>query len=247
MVALGGVRMTEQHIVVVDDDPQIRRMLQRYLEQEGFRVSAAEGGEEMWRALGDGADLVILDLVLPGEDGFTLARELQARTDIPFMLVTGKGDVVDRVAGLEAGADDYITKPFHLREVLARVRLVLRRAHGREDQQPDSDSADRLAFDGWQLDLGARELFSPAGERVVLTTGEFNLLAALARNQNRPMSRDQLMDALRGREWTAYDRSIDTQVGRLRRKLEDDASDPKLIKTVRGVGYVLSTHTDRQR
>ena len=236
--------MDEQHIVVVDDDPQIRRMLRRYLEQEGFRVSTAESGAEMWPALANGADLVILDLVLPGEDGFTLARELQAKTDIPFMLVTGKGDVVDRVAGLEAGADDYITKPFHLREVLARVRLVLRRAQGRDERSDgeEASGADRLTFAGWQLDLGARELLSPAGDRVVLTTGEFNLLAVLARHPNRPMSRDQLMDALRGREWAAYDRSIDTQIGRLRRKLEDDPGDPKLIKTVRGVGYVLSGH-----
>lgn len=241
--------MTDQHIVVVDDDPQIRRMLQRYLEQEGFRVSTAEGGGGMWRALADdGADLVILDLVMPGEDGFTLARELQAKTDIPFMLVTGKGDVVDRVAGLEAGADDYITKPFHLREVLARVRLVLRRTQGRDDRSGAGDGEqDRVAFNGWQLDLGARELRSPAGERVVLTTGEFNMLAALVRNKNRPMSRDQLMDALRGREWTVYDRSIDTQVGRLRRKLEDDTSDPRLIKTVRGIGYMLSTDGDSDR
>lgn len=239
------------HILVVDDDHRVRKLLQRYLGDEGFRVSVAEDGASMRRRLAESAfDLIFLDLVLPGEDGLTLARELRATSDVPIVMLTGKGKMVDRVIGLELGADDYIVKPFHLREVLARVRTVLRRAAGRSSAgKPSTDdvaTGDRLRFEGWALDLGRRELGAPDGRPVALTTAEFDLLAAFARNANRVLDRDRLMDLVRNRDWTPYDRSIDTQVARLRKKIEADPGNPRLIKTVRGVGYVFTPAVERR-
>lgn len=239
--------MTSQlHILVVDDDTRIRSMLRRYLTDEGFRVSDVEDGTAMRSILDtEPVDLVLLDLVMPGEDGFTLAHHIRQRGSTPIIMLTGKGDIIDKVAGLEAGADDYIPKPFHLRELLARIRTVLRRT------QPSAaldlatvarKTADRkiLGFDGWQLDLAKRELRRPDGEPVALTTGEFDLLRVFALNANRVLDRDTLMDMVKGREWAAYDRSIDAQVVRLRKKLESTPGDPKLIKTVRGAGYLFA-------
>lgn len=223
-------------------------MLRRYLSDEGFQVSDAADGPAMRAMLGaKPVDLVLLDLVMPGEDGFTLARHIRERGPIPIIMLTGKGDLIDKVAGLEAGADDYIPKPFHLREVLARIRTVLRRSQvssappPRQSAMPSDAPRARqtLSFEGWRLDLAKRELRRAKGKPVALTTGEFELLRVFALNPNRVLDRDLLMDLVKGREWSAYDRAIDAQVVRLRKKIESDPSHPKLIKTVRGAGYLF--------
>ncbi len=233
------------HIVIVDDDARIRDMLSDYLAEEGFRVTAVGDGEALRRCMAtDPPDLVLLDLVLPGEDGLTLIRQIRAGHDIPVVMLSGRGEMVDRVVGLEMGADDYIAKPFHLREVLARVKSVLRRSgpgHRAGGEAPKTPAGGKvLGFDGWRLDVAKRELHAPDGQPVDLTTGEFELLAAFVENPNRALNRNQLMDLAKSRHWEAYDRSIDTQVGRLRKKIEDDPRNPKLIKTVRGVGYLFA-------
>jgi two-component system phosphate regulon response regulator OmpR len=235
------------HILVVDDEQRIRTMLRRYLCEEGFKVSDASNGADARAVLErDKVDIVLLDLIMPGEDGLSIARHIRQRSDIPIIMLTGKGNVIDRVAGLEAGADDYIAKPFHLREVLARIRAVMRRVRPLPGVEPASatiprPSADNpVAFQGWQLDIMKRELRRPDGEPVRLTAAEFELLWAFARNPNRVMNRDRLMDLVKGQDWAANDRAIDTQVGRLRRKIEADPRNPQLIKTVRGGGYVFA-------
>lgn len=237
------------HVLVVDDEPRIRTMLRRYLVEEGFKVSEAADGASMRTVLErDAIHLVLLDLMMPGEDGLTLARYIRQRSEIPIIMLTGKGDLIDRVVGLETGADDYITKPFELREVLARIRTVMRRVVPRSaPATPDRVAAtaggrnEILVFQGWRLDLTRRELKQPSGDLVSLTAGEFELLHVFARHPNRVLSRIQLMDLVKGREWAAYDRAVDTQVGRLRKKLEPDTGNPALIKTVRGGGYVFAT------
>ena len=184
-------------------------------------------------------DLVILDLMLPGEDGLTLARSLRDDSNVEIIILTGRGETVDRIIGLEMGADDYLPKPFHLRELLARVKSVLRRVSSRTgDRTPAPPSKARFA--GWNLDLSSRELLSPAGKEVRLTTGEFDLLAAFVNNANQVLTRDRLLDLARNREAGPFDRTIDVQVGRLRRKLEDDPQRPTMIKTVRGTGYIFT-------
>jgi two-component system OmpR family response regulator len=228
------------HIVVVDDQQEICDVVQEYLTGEGYRVSTAHDGAGMRRVLSQSAvDLVILDLMLPGEDGLTLARSLRSESGIGIIILTGRGETVDRIIGLEMGADDYLPKPFHLRELLARVKSVLRRAQSRS---ADSSQSSRLRaqFAGWNLDMASRELLSPAGDEVRLTTGEFDLLAAFVNNANQVLSRDRLLDLARNREAGPFDRTIDVQVGRLRRKLEDDPQNPTLIKTVRGSGYIFT-------
>ncbi len=236
------------HLLVVDDDPAIRRMLTRYFEDEGFRVSTAEGGPQMRTAMAKGGvDVVLLDLVLPGEDGIQLARELRVRADVGIIMLTGRTDIVDKVVGLEVGADDYIPKPFHLREVHARVKSVLRRLRG-APAAPTASAPDEpvYSFDGWRLDAARRQLTAPSGEEVPLTTGEFDLLLAFVQRPGRVLDRDTLMGLTRGRDWEAFDRSIDAQVSRLRKKIETDPADPKLVKSVRGVGYVFTgrAHAD---
>lgn len=239
--------MTEQnHILVVDDDPRIRSMLRRYLVDEGFRVSDASDGASMRAIMAeDMPHLVLLDVMIPGDDGFALARYIRQQAATPIIMLTGKSDLIDRVAGLEAGADDYIAKPFHLREVLARIRTVLRRTApvAVQAQSPAKVAApeEMFAFSCWQLDLLKRELRGEDGALVPLTTGEFSLLRVFVLNANRVLNRDQLMDLVKGREWTAYDRTIDTQIVRIRKKIERDPNRPALIKTVRGAGYVLAT------
>jgi DNA-binding response OmpR family regulator len=233
------------HIVVVDDDPAIRRMLTRYFEGEGFRISAAESGSAM-RALlaSERVDLVLLDLVLPGEDGIQLAKEIRAQSKIGIIMLTGRSDMVDRVVGLEVGADDYIAKPFHLREVHARVKSLLRRlaSAGTGFEEPQSAGATEkiIQFDGWRLNPGRRQLTSPEGAEVPLTTGEFDLLLAFTQRAGRVLDRDILMEVTRGRDWEVFDRSVDAQVSRLRKKIEPGLRSPKLIKSVRGVGYVFT-------
>lgn len=236
--------MTEKsHILVVDDDKRVRTLLQRYLTDEGFRVSLAEDGAAMRQILADGpADLILLDLVLPGEDGLALARKIRMTSETPIIMLTGKGKMVDRVIGLEMGADDYIAKPFHLREVLARIRTVLRRAPVAPKGVADAvdPAAEVLRFGGRSLDLTKREFRDADGTVVSLTAAEFDLLAVFVGHPNRPLDRDRLMDLARNQDWTPYDRAIDTQVARLRKKIEPNPSEPQFIKTVRGVGYVFS-------
>jgi DNA-binding response OmpR family regulator len=238
------------HILVVDDEPQVRRLLRRCFEGEGYKVTEAGSSAEVIEHLKRASfDLVTLDLNLPDIDGLTLAREIRSSSPVPIIMVTGKGDTIDRVVGLELGADDYITKPFHLREVLARVRAVLRRsaaASGAAADAPAPDG-DTLTFDGWELSPAKRELKKPCGTPCDLTTSEFDLLVLLANNANRVLSRDQIMDRLKGHDWTPYDRTIDNLIVRLRRKIEPDPERPTLIKTVRGVGYTLTADVTRGR
>ncbi len=229
-------------VLVIDDDRQIRTMLRHYLEEERFRVlEAADGGQMRQIFAAEMIDLVLMDLTLPGEDGLTLARHLRQTSMVPIIMLTGKSDVIDRVAGLEAGADDYIAKPFHLREVLARIRTVMRRVQPNGSTVESSTGpAQTLCFEQWRLDLHRRCLIQGTGEPVALTAGEFELLKILAQNAQRVLSRETLMDLTKGQEWSPYDRAIDTQIGRLRKKLEKHPEAPELIKTVRGVGYVLA-------
>ncbi len=233
---------TDRHatILIVDDDPEIRILVSRYLEKEGYGVDTASDTREAGRMLADGRfGLVVLDLMMPGEDGLSLARSLRANSDIPILILTSKIDVIDRIVGLEVGADDYMTKPFDLRELLARVRSLLRRSRQvRKDER--AAPALKSHFAGWQLDPSAQELVSPAGEVVHLTTYEFRLLKALVERPKRVLTRDQILDLIADRVSFPYDRSIDVLVSRLRHKIEDDPANPTLIKTVRGVGYMFS-------
>ena len=234
------------HILVVDDQQEICDLVREYLSDEGFRVSTANDGAGMRETMArDSVDLVILDLVLRGEDGLQLARELRGQSDVGIIMLTGRGETVDRIIGLEMGADDYLSKPFHLRELLARVRSVLRRGASRAAEKSGGPRA-RVKFANWTLDLASRELISPSGEDVRLTTGEFELLAAFVNHANQVLSRDRLLDLSRHREAGPFDRTIDVQVGRLRRKLEDDPKNPTLIKTVRGGGYIFTPPVDSE-
>ncbi len=233
------------NILIVDDEPDIREFLKDYLEMQGFSVTTAEGGEEMRRVLQDGAyDLAILDLMMPGEDGLSLTRFLRENTDMAIIILTGRGDEIDRIVGLEMGADDYIAKPFSSRELLARVKSVLRRAM-EVPQKKSGEETGIEQFAGWRFDKLARRLTPPEGRDVPLTTMEFNLLSAFTNNPNHVMDRDRLLDLLQNRNWEPYDRSIDVLVGRLRQKIEADPKNPELIKTVRGAGYVLATTVER--
>jgi two-component system OmpR family response regulator len=231
-----------QRILVVDDDEELRRLLRDYLGGQGFVVAAVPDGEAMWQQLANGSfDLVILDLMLPGEDGLSLCRALRARSRIPILMLTARGDELDRIIGLEMGADDYLPKPFHPRELLARVRSILRRVQELAGEAP----ARQLRFGNWTLDIGLRHLVGADGVAVPLSTGEFRLLQALVENANRVMSRDRLMDVLSGREAGPFDRSVDVMISRLRRRLGDDGREPELIKTVRNEGYVLAAKVER--
>ena len=229
------------HILIVDDQQEICDLVQEYLAGEGYRVSTAQDGAGMRNAMARSrVDLVILDLMLPGEDGLTLARWLRQESTVGIIILTGRGEIVDRIIGLEMGADDYLPKPFHLRELLARVKSVLRRASFSSTENQAALARSRARFAGWNLDLSSRELFSPSGKEVRLTTGEFDLLAAFVNNANQVLTRDRLLDLARNREAGPFDRTIDVQVGRLRRKLEDDPQRPTMIKTVRGTGYIFT-------
>ena len=231
---------TRAHLLVVDDDPDIRQTLHDYLEDFGYRVSLAEDGAAMRRVLeADKIDLVVLDLNLPGEDGFTLAAYLRQTTRAGIIFLTGSGDRVNEVVGLELGADDYISKPCDLRHLVARIRAVLRRVKA-ATTPVSADDGETIPFGGWRLNVRSRKLTSPNGDAVPLTTAEFDLLAVFASRPNRVLSRDQLLELIHGREWTPYDRSIDNQISRLRRKLNDDPRNPTLITSVRGVGYMFA-------
>ncbi|SFB24566.1 two-component system, OmpR family, phosphate regulon response regulator OmpR [Rhizobium sp. NFR07] len=230
------------HILVVDDDPRIRQMLTRYFEGEGYRVTTAGDGVEMNVAMRqDGFDAVLLDLSLPGgRDGLDLARDIRASSDIPIMMLTGRDDVVDRIIGIEIGADDYIAKPFHLREVHARLKSILRRRQPANTKPAQQQTDEIVGFEGWTLNTSRRQLLDPGGREVELTTGEFDMLAAFLNHAGRVLTRDFLMDLTRGRQMEAFDRTIDAQIVRLRRKIEADPQHPQLIKAVRGVGYIFT-------
>lgn len=225
------------HILVVDDHRDIRDSLSRYLKDHGFRVSAAADAATARRLVRDSAlDLVILDIMMPGEDGLSLCRWLRESTEIPVILLTAVAEEMDRVIGLEMGADDYVTKPFSPRELLARVRAVLRRAAALPSQRDQVDE-NTFRFDRWVFHVARQELVDEDGVLVALSTGEYRLLLAFVRHANRVLSRDQLLDLTQGREAEMFDRSVDNQVSRLRRKIEQDSSNPVLIKTVWGGGY----------
>lgn len=228
------------HILIVDDDREIRDLLSRFLKKHGYRVSAAEDGRAMQRQLDQGRfDLIVLDLMLPGEDGLSLCRQVRGSSELPIIMLTALGEETDRIVGLEVGADDYLAKPFNPRELLARIKAVLRRS-GTGPRPSDPSTTAVLRFEGWSLDVARRELRAPDGDLVDLTAGEFDLLVCLAQHPQRVLNRDQLLDLTRGRDAAPFDRSVDIQVSRLRRKLEADAKQPRIIKTVRGGGYVFA-------
>ena len=233
-----------QQILIVDDDSGLRELLTDYLSREGFRVHAVANAEEMDRWLdNEQPDLLILDLMLPGEDGLSIARRLGATGDIPVIILSARGEEVDRIIGLEVGADDYLAKPFNPRELLARIRAVLRR----QGTVPSGGGAQpgglRPAFGPFQLDLDAQRLLRD-GEEVPLTAGEFNLLRIFAEHPNRVLDRDRLLDLLKGYEHSPFDRSVDVRVARLRAKIEEDSKTPKYIRTIWGQGYLFAPEGD---
>ena len=228
-------------IVVVDDDERVLRLLVRLLTREGYQVRQAKTGAEM-RALFETApaDLVILDIMLPDADGLSLARELRSHgnSNLGIIMLSGKGETVDKIVGLEVGADDYITKPFDQRELLARVRTILRRTIQSESRDDSLPSA--IRFRGFTMNLEAHELVSPDGEQIYLTTNQFRLLSSLLRCPNRVLTREEILGLIAGRNWIPMDRSIDVLIGKVRRKIERDPKSPEMIKTIRGIGYKFS-------
>jgi DNA-binding response OmpR family regulator len=238
--------ISQPHLLIVDDDAEILALIVRYFGAQGFRVSTASDGTAMRAALAaDTVDVMLLDLGLPREDGLELMRYLRAHWHGAIIIVTGRGESVDRVVGLELGADDYVTKPFDLRELLARVRSVLRRVAPAASARESSAGGATLEFAGYHFDAQARRLRAPDGTEVALTTGEFELLQVFLTAAGRVLTRDQLLNQLHGRDAGPFDRSVDVQVGRLRRKIERDATNPELIKSVRGAGYVFTPRVQR--
>lgn len=233
------------HLLIVEDDHEITELLRRYFSAQEFTVSVAEHGAAMRSIIAtQSIDVVLLDLGLPGEDGFTLTRYLREHWKGAIIIVTGRGESIDRVVGLELGADDYVTKPFDLRELLARVRSVLRRTV--ETGSAGANTVgDNIRFAGFSMDTSARVLTDPQGAVVPLTSGEFALLSTFLAHPQQVMSRDDLMSQIHGRNTGPYDRAIDVQIGRLRRKIEIDATNPLLIKSVRGAGYLFSARIER--
>jgi len=230
------------HLLIVDDDKELCSLLSKFLSRHGYRVSVAHNGSEMASILeASRVNLVILDLMLPGEDGLVLCRRLRATSTLPIIMLTAISDETDRIIGLEMGADDYLAKVPNPRELLARVRAVLRRA-GPPEARASAEQKRILEFSGWRLDVTHRQLFSAKNALVPLRAGEFDLLLALAERPQRVLSRDQLLDLSRGRSANVFDRSIDVQISRLRRKIEPDPKEPTLIKTVRSGGYILAAN-----
>jgi two-component system, OmpR family, response regulator len=232
--------MPTPHLLIVDDDRAIRDLLTKFFVQHGYRVSVAADGRAMQQVLAAGRiDLIVLDVMLPGEDGLSLCRRLRADSTIPIIMLTAKGEETDRIIGLEMGADDYLPKDFNPRELLSRVRAVLRRSTNPPAKELSTASY-VLEFHGWRIVLARRQLFSPAGALVPLRSGEYDILLALVERPQRVLTRDQLLDLARGRSANVFDRSIDVQISRLRRKIEADPKEPEFIKTVRSGGYVFS-------
>src|SRR5450830_1155155 len=238
---------TLDHILIVDDDAEIRSLLGEYLRKNGYHAGVVADGKAMWVALARGkVDLIVLDVMLPGDDGQTLCRKLRVESDTPVIMLTARGEETDRIVGLEMGADDYLAKPFNPRELLARIKSILRRTRALpENLQPDD--ARTIRFAGWALDIAARNLRSPDGVVVALSGTEYKLLRIFLAHPNRVLSRDQLIDLMLSRDATPFDRSIDVQVSRLRHRLNEDAADPAIIKTVRGEGYVLAAPVEVEK
>lgn len=237
---------TSAHILIVDDDRDIASLLAEYLEKNGYKACTAGDGKAMWKALGEARiDLIVLDLNLPGEDGLTLCRNLRATSSVPVIMLTARGEPVDRILGLEMGADDYLAKPFEPRELFARIRSVLRRTRA---LPPNMDTAEpqQVRFAGWTMDFTARHLVNPEGTVVALSGAEFRLLKIFLEHANRVLNRDQLLNLTQGRDADPFDRSIDLQISRLRQKLGEDARAPQIIKTVRNEGYVLATTVEKE-
>jgi len=231
---------TAVHIAILDDEADITALLANYLQGQGYRVSQTHTGAALLALMArDPPQLVLLDLGLPGEDGFSIARQLREHWQCGLVIVTGRGDSIDKVVGLEVGADDYVTKPFDLRELLARIKAVLRRTLNVPAGAPAGVPRGLYRFAIWQLDVPSRRLTNAAGAEVALTGGEFAILCAFVQHPDRVLSRDFLLEKARGREAAPFDRTIDVQVGRLRKKLEVDADNPQLLKSVRGAGYIL--------
>ena len=235
--------LTETQLLIVDDDPEIRDLLSAFLRQNGFVVSVAENGEAMLRILQQQSiQLIVMDLMLPGEDGISLCRKVRQQSSLPIIMLTAMSTETDRIVGLEVGADDYLVKPFSPRELLARIRAVLRRS----ERNPDSPAISSYRFGEWQLQLTRRELSRLDGTTAPLSSGEYDMLVLLVENAGKIVSRDFLMERTRGRENTPYDRAVDIQLSRLRRKLGDDSRNPQIIKTVRGGGYIFALPVQTQ-
>jgi two-component system OmpR family response regulator len=228
------------HILIVDDDRDIRDLLSEYLQKQGYRTSVAADGRAMRNMMSRAdPDLIILDLMLPGEDGLMLCREIRAKSDTPILMLTARGDEVDRIVGLEMGADDYLAKPFSPRELVARIKSILRRSRALPaNLKPDQ--AKLFHFAGWTLDIKTRNLLSPEGVSIALSGTDFKLLRIFLDHPNRVLNRDQLIDLTQSRDAGPFDRSIDLQVSRLRRRLNDPPKEPAIIKTARGEGYVFA-------
>lgn len=237
---------TPNKILIVDDDREIRTLLADYLDSNGYSTVTAADGHAMATALeANKIDLIVLDLNLPGDDGLTLCRNLRAKSAMPVIMLTARSEALDRIIGLEMGADDYLSKPFEPRELLARIRSVLRRAHS-PAHNGTNDAVQRLKFGDWTLDMTARHLLSPQGLVIALSGAEFRMLEIFLEHPNRVLNRDQLLNIMHGRDADPFDRSIDIQISRLRQKLGEDARSPQVIKTVRNGGYVLSVTVTRE-
>jgi len=237
----------QEHVLIVDDDAEIRNLLREYLHENGYRVTVAADGKGLWTAMKTAQpDLIILDLMLPGDDGISLCRALRARSDVPIIMLTARGGDADRIVGLELGADDYVPKPFNPRELLARVKSVLRRA---KSLPPNlrREEARAFRFAGWSLDVATRNLTSPEGVAIPLSGMEFRLLRIFLDHPNRVLTRDQLVELMMSREAGPFDRALDVQISRLRHRLGEDAKEPAIIKTVRSQGYVLAAHVESER
>jgi len=234
------------HVVVVDDEPAIGELIRNYLSRHGFVVTTVADGEGLSRTMAaEAVDLVLLDLGLPGEDGLSIVRHIRSFSNVGVIILTGSGEAVDRIVGLELGADDFIGKPFDLRELLARIRSVIRRTGGASTVDAGEHRPKCVRFVGWKLDLASRRLFAPDGGEVALTTGEFELLQVFTDNPNKVLTRDRLLQATRNRDAGPYDRAIDMQIARMRRKIEAEPERPALIKSVRGAGYIFTPAVER--
>lgn len=239
-----GSETPKPHILIVDDDTEIRDLLSRFLTKHDFRVTTAKNGRDMRQAFSDWSfDLVVLDLMMPGEDGLALCRKVRSESAIPIIMLTAMGEDVDRIVGLEVGADDYMAKPFNPRELAARIKAVLRRTSSTATQQSADGRPEKMMFAGFILDPLTRTL-QRGQDSITLTAGEYDLLIAFVDHPRRVLNRDQLLDMTRGRAAIPFDRSIDVQVGRLRRKIESDPKNPILIKTVRGGGYMFTPEVE---
>jgi DNA-binding response OmpR family regulator len=237
-----------KHVTIVEDDPDVRALLVRSLGSEGYRVTALESGTGIERVMSsDLVDLVILDIGLPDVDGLTITQQIRRQSDVAIIIVSGRGDLADRVVGLEIGADDYVTKPFEPREIQARVRSVLRRGRRQEDRKAQAaiDDHQRYGFGNWVLDATAQSLCGLQGQPIGLTSGEYKLLEAMVTRANRVLTRDQLMDACYGNHSPSFDRSIDVCIARLRKKLQDDPRNPVIIRTIRNGGYMFAARVTR--